>query len=325
MMSELFATVLRANLVAAAAILAVLILRRPTRRLFGPELAYGLWAAPPLAIFATLLPARSIEGAAGHALAEAVADISLPGLTLWALGVAATAAGLAWAQLRFLAEARAGRVGPSVVGVISPQIVMPRDDGSYSDEERALIRAHEREHVARQDPRARAVAAVLQAAGWFNPLIHLGAHVMRLDQELACDAAVLRRRPRDRCLYARTLLKTQLATQPLPFGCYWPARGAHPLEVRVALLKDTQPHDSLTGALLISAAILTCAITAWSVQPPAPRHPLPIHQLWGAQQGRHMSVMLITWPAREDSRGELIGRNAIDRPPADARRAPPRS
>ena len=148
---------------------------------------------------------------------------------------------------------------------------------------------------------------------------------MRLDQELACDAAVLRRRPRDRCLYARTLLKTQLATQPLPFGCYWPACGAHPLEIRVALLKDSRPHDSLTGALLISAAILTCAITAWSVQPPAPRHPLPIHQLWGAQQGRHMSVMLITWPAREDSQGELIGRNAIDRPPADARRAPPRS
>ena len=265
MMSELFATVLRANLVAAAAILAVLILRRPTRRLFGPELAYGLWAAPPLAIFATLLPARSIEGAAGHALAEAVADISLPGLTLWALGVAATAAGLAWAQLRFLAQARAGRAGPSVVGVISPRIVMPRDDGSYSDEERALIRAHEREHVARQDPRARAVAAVLQAAGWFNPLIHLGAHVMRLDQELACDAAVIQALPERRRDYGATLLKAHMSSPSSPLACTWLA-GTHPLEVRLTTLalRPVTLQRYLRGAAAVGATALVVAAVVWA-------------------------------------------------------------
>ena len=305
MMSEILAAILRANLVGAVAVLAVLILRIPARRLFGPELAYTLWAAPALAAFATLLPARSIEGDTGHAMAEAVSGFAAAGLAIWALGLAATAAGLAVAQLRFLAQARAGHAGPSVVGVIAPRIMMPRAGGTYSNEELALIRAHEREHVTRQDPRSAALAASLQAFCWFNPLVHLGAYLMRLDQELACDAAVLRQRPRDRCLYAKTLLKTQLTTQPLPFGCYWPSRGAHPLEVRIRSLKDTRHHDGLTGPVLIGAALFTCAVAAWSVQPPVPRHPLPIHQLWDAQQGKHMSVMLITWPARE--RAERLG------------------
>jgi beta-lactamase regulating signal transducer with metallopeptidase domain len=153
------------------------------------------------------------------------------------LGAAVLAGVFALAQARFMAELAAGRAGPAVVGLISPRIVMPADDGAYSPQERELIRAHERAHVARKDPRAVAFVALAQCACWFNPFVHLAAHLLRLDQELACDAAVVLSRPRSRALYARTLLKTQLAAAPLPFGCYWPARGAHPLEVRVALLK----------------------------------------------------------------------------------------
>ena len=299
MMSEVFAVMLRANLVVSATVLLVLALRLPARRLFGPELAYGLWAAPPMAALATLLPARTVDGEARHDLAIAVADISGIGLLIWGLGVMIAALLLIRAQLRFLAEARRGASGPSVVGVISPRILMPADDGAFTAEERELIRAHEREHVARQDPRANALAAVLQALGWFNPLLHLGAHVMRLDQELACDAAVLKRRPRARGLYAHTLLKTQLTTQALPFGCHWPAHAIHPLEVRISLLKSPRADHGLTGPLMIGAVLITCALSAWSVQPPVPRHPLPILALWEQQQGPHMSVMLLTWPARE--------------------------
>lgn len=301
MMSEVLAAILRVNLVFAGAVLAVLLLRTPVRRLFGAEQAYTLWAAAPLAVLATLLPARTVEGARDHALAQAVADVSAEGLMIWALGVILAAIGLIRAQHRFLAAARAGRVGASVVGVISPRIILPREDGTFSDVERDLIRSHEREHIARQDPRASALAAVLQTVCWFNPLAWIGAHVMRLDQELACDAAVLRRRPADRSVYARTLLKSQLAHQALPFGCYWPARGAHPLEVRIGLLKDTRRHDGLTGPLVVAALVVAGAVGAWTLQPPLERHPLPIHQFWDSQQHKSMSVMLITWPAREAS------------------------
>ena len=299
MTSEVLAALLRSNLVLALAILAVLALRIPVRRFFGPEIAYGLWAVPPVAALASVLPARVDDAAPQvHALAAAVADISAPALLAWALGVVLVVAGLARAQARFMKSAAKGAAGPAVVGVINPRVLMPADDGTYSPEERALIRAHERQHVARCDPRAGAAAAVLQALCWFNPLVHLGAHLMRLDQELACDAAVLRQRPRDRALYAKTLLKTQLAAQPLPFGCYWPSRGQHPLEVRIGALRAAPRLDGLIGTSLVGTAIVSAAIAAWHLQPPAPR-PGPVVELWERQQRQPVtSVMLVSLPSK---------------------------
>lgn len=298
MTADVLAALLRANVIGAAAVLAVLALRIPTRRLFGPEVAYGLWALPPLAAFATLLPARTEDGAQGAGfIVAAVGDHSAALLGLWLGGLAIVFAGLARAQARFMQAVRAGKVGPSVVGVISPRIVMPADDGTYTEEERALIRSHEREHVNRMDPRAGALASALQAICWFNPLVHIGVQVMRLDQELACDAAVLRRRPRDRTLYAKTLLKTQLASQPLPFGCYWPARGPHPLEVRIGLLRAPRAHDGLIGPLFIATGLLVGAWLGWRMNPPVPP-PAPMVELWRSNAGGPtMSVMLIRAPA----------------------------
>lgn len=297
MTSDILAALLRFNLVLALGVIVVLALRFPTRRLFGPEIAYGLWGVPPVAALASILPARVDDAAPEiHALAAALADVSLAGLLAWGTGVALAITGLAHAQARFNRAAAQGRAGPAVVGVIAPRVLMPADDGTYSVEERALIRAHEREHVARCDPRAGALAAVLQAVCWFNPLVHLGTHLMRLDQELACDAAVLRRRPRDRALYARTLLKTQLAAQPLPFGCYWPSRGQHPLDVRIGALRTAPRLDGLMGSCLVSLSILSAAFAAWHFQPPAPR-PGPLVELWERHQRQPVtSVMLVSLP-----------------------------
>src|SRR5580698_5904339 len=60
-MSEALVNLLRLNLVAAAAIGIVLILRVPVRRLFGPRIAYGLWSLVILAVAAMLAPARTVR------------------------------------------------------------------------------------------------------------------------------------------------------------------------------------------------------------------------------------------------------------------------
>lgn len=232
---------LQANLAAAGAILFVAAARLPVRRQYGAEAAYHLWLIPPavalvgLVLFFVNLTPEAV--ARPHAYPE----IARLALAVWLGGVVAAAAIFALAQRRFHAELRAGRAGPAVVGFISPRIVMPADEAGYSSEELELIRAHERTHVARKDPRAVAFLAAAQCLCWFNPLVHLAARLLRLDQELACDAAVMLSRPKSRGLYAGTLLKTQLAATPLPLGCYWPARGKHPLEVRMALLASTRP------------------------------------------------------------------------------------
>ena len=241
---------LRVNLAAGAAIAVVAIARLPLRRLFGPAAAYQLWTIPPVVGLLTFLLAfipRNGEGSWAADIAARAPGLGLL-LPVWGAGAIGLAALFALAQARFLAEVRAGRGGPAVVGLIAPRIVLPADDGRYTVQERELIRAHEREHVARKDPRGAAFAALFQCLGWFNPLVHVAAHLLRLDQELACDAAVVMKRPGSRGLYARTLLKTQLAGAPLPFGCYWPARGQHPLEVRIAGLKRRPDRGHAGGA-----------------------------------------------------------------------------
>lgn len=245
-----------ANVVGGAAVAAIAVLRLPTRQLLGPSAAYNLWALPPLAAFAT-----PIVFLIFHANTPVTAlfdlPVSLPILGLvWSLGALTLALLFAGAQARFMADVRAGRAGPAVIGLIYPRIVLPAEDAGYTAEERELIRAHEREHVARKDPRAAALAALLQCLCWFNPLAHLAAYLLRLDQELACDAAVIRSRPQSRGLYAQTLLKTQLAATPLPFGCYWPARGLHPLEVRIGLLKRRKSILGRSeGAVVVNATV----------------------------------------------------------------------
>jgi beta-lactamase regulating signal transducer with metallopeptidase domain len=286
---------LRVNLVAAAAILAVLALRRPVRHAFGPEIAYRLWAAPPLAAFGTLVPLKTV--ATGPVLLRGLAPASLaPGLLiLWLAGVAVTVACMALAQHRFLKAARAGRSGPAVTGFISARLIMPPDDGRYRPEERELIRVHERTHIDRGDPRAAGLMAAFQALAWFNPLAHIAVRAARLDQELACDRAVVRRYPARRALYAETLLKTQLAGQPLPLGCQWPARGRHPLEVRVALLQDRVPRDGVAGPLMLGGVLTAAVALAWAAEPPLRPH-APIVLAWDAPETTSMSVMIVRWP-----------------------------
>ena len=252
----LIAGVLTVNLAVAAAILAVAVARVPVRRLFGPALAYQLWLAPPvvglLAILLVFVPTDSDIGSVAAASHTPQLGLLAP---VWALGGLLMATLFGIAQARFLAQVRAGCAGPAVVGFIAPRIILPADDGRYSADERELIRAHERVHIARKDPRGAAFVAIFQCVCWFNPFAHLAAHLLRLDQELACDAAVVMNRPGCRSLYARTLLKTQLAGALLPFGCYWPARGRHPLEVRIAALKRRPDHGRSGGAVVIHAPV----------------------------------------------------------------------
>ncbi|WP_426000081.1 M56 family metallopeptidase [Caulobacter sp. DWR1-3-2b1] len=272
------------NLAAGLAILLALILRHPTRALFGAEIAYLLWLLPVAAGLAALLPARAAEPgvvAARHFIMSGDHAAILGGL--WLVGVSLALALLVWSQSRFMQRARLGRAGPAVVGVLVPRMIVPDDyQTRFTIAERAVIRAHERAHIERLDPRINALMALIQCLGWFNPLIHLAVREARLDQELACDARVMGRLSRERGLYARTLLKTQLGARALPLGCHWPAAALHPLEERVIMLTRPQPtlHRTATGGALVMAMSLTAAVGAWSAQPVGPPRPVAAPVVW---------------------------------------------
>jgi hypothetical protein len=169
-----------------------------------------------------------------------------------------------------LARASNPSVGPALVGVVRPRVVVPSDfEARFDATERAMIVAHERTHLARGHASINGLTALLKAANWFNPLVHVAARYARVDQELACDAAVVGRFPGARQTYAQALLKTQLAFMPLPLGCDWPVRSASLLEKRIQMLAQQKPGRVrlLGGAVFIAALTAGAGLAAWSAEP----------------------------------------------------------
>lgn len=308
-LAELLTALIRANLAAGAVILLVVALRDRARNLFGAEVAYGLWLAPLAAGLASLIPARTLMVAATtapHAADPIKTLLATVGhadilVCLWAAGLLAVAGWLGVSQLRFLHRAKLGLAGPALVGVFGPRLVVPADyETRFTPEERRLIRIHERTHMDRGDLLPNALIAGLQAVCWFNPLVHWAAKLMRQDQELACDAAVVARLPGVRRRYAETLLKTQLAPTPLPLGCYWPAPSRHPLEERIGLLHQTTPQvrRHMAGSLSVLALTLVVGGGAWALKP-AHLAPLPVVVKPSEKPQPVMSFQLYRkgWPA----------------------------
>ncbi len=267
MASELTALVLRAALFSSLAIVLLLGTRTLLRRQLGASLAYQAWLLVPLVAIAALMPARSapqllrvdalrpVQALAAQATPAASNQQVDLLLAVWICGATVAALGFLLGHYAFMR--RAGRlkptgddsediyigapgVGPASVGLLRPRIVVPPDFAQrYSPAEQALILAHERTHVARRDALANLAAALLQSLFWFNPLIHFGARRFRHDQELACDAAVMRRCPGQRRVYAEALLKSHTGAFRAGLHCHW--QSPHPTKERIMQLQHTPP------------------------------------------------------------------------------------
>jgi beta-lactamase regulating signal transducer with metallopeptidase domain len=279
MASEALLLLARLNLVASAAIAIVLALRPFVRRRLGAHQAYQLWLTVPLALLGAILPAMEGAGPVGpleHAIGDA--DTWLAAGTrcevifgVWGIGVLVAMGVAAGRYAWFLSRVRSGLAGPAVVGIVAPRLVTPADFADrFTPEERRLVRAHERAHMDRLDPRCNALVLVLQCLNWFNPLVHLAASAMRFDQELACDATVMTRLPTERRRYAETLLHSQHGGAVSPLGCGWSGAGARLLVTRLTTLMQRRPDaERCDLADLMLAALWTLVlVAAWSAQAP---------------------------------------------------------
>jgi len=173
-----------------------------------------------------------------------VSSVSL--LVPWALGTLALGGWMWRRHRRYLGgllprpDGWPWRIGaggqPGVFGALRPRLVLPLDFKSrFEVDDRRLILAHERVHARRCDPLWNLLAAALLAAQWFNPLAWWAHAVFRRDQEISCDAAVLRRRPRQASRYARLLARDAQSAAGSPVASHWPGR--HPAVERVAMLR----------------------------------------------------------------------------------------
>jgi beta-lactamase regulating signal transducer with metallopeptidase domain len=269
-MIELFALALiRAQITAAAAVLLVIILRPSARRLFGPRRAYGLWAVVPAAAAAAFLPSLAETmhlGAPTRPLGVWAWKLIL----LWLAGCAVATAILVLRERLFRKKVEQGLAGPAVMGALWPRVVLPADFAQRFDvREREMITLHERTHINRGDPIANLVIAVAGVLGWCNPMIALASHLVRIDQELACDATVVALRSDIRADYAKALMKAQMSVSTSPLACGW---ATHPLILRVSLLNRREPslHRDIAGFLTMTFLAIMAMVVVWSVSPRGP-------------------------------------------------------
>jgi len=222
----------------------VLVLRRPVARHFGPQTAYALWALPllrllmpPIVLPASFAPAPAMPVAvtvpveAARVAVATVPAAEAPSVPWAAMVLAAWIAGalafLAWrcrGYFRMRAELLAGSrpvgeagkvrlvetpalVSPVAFGVLDKVVALPL--GFMALEDRAardLAIEHELAHHRGHDLLANMLAQPLLALHWFNPVAWAGWRAMRRDQEAACDARVIARRPAaDRAYYGQVI------------------------------------------------------------------------------------------------------------------------
>lgn len=84
-------------------------------------------------------------------------------------------------------------LGPAVVGLASPEIVVPRWLLEKSGDEQRLVMLHEKEHIAARDQYLPVAALVVATLLPWHPAVWWALARMRLAVELDCDARVLRR------------------------------------------------------------------------------------------------------------------------------------
>lgn len=173
------------------------------------------WLLTPETTASVTQAVRAVTTATGALPADA------PSFTSWRsrLGqldtplLVAWAAGTLWLALRWVLLVRALRrhmrgakhqhvdgqsalvtndIGPAVIGVLRPRMVLPSWFFELDSGLRALILSHEFEHVRARDQMVLTMARTFTTIMPWNPLVWALARRMRLSTEVDCDRRVLR-------------------------------------------------------------------------------------------------------------------------------------
>jgi len=189
--------------------------------------------------------ARAAEGGRAHT--------SLP--LVWAIGSALFGLRILTSQL---AARRMRLSSPATIGLFRPKIFIPAD---FPDRDAAL--AHESAHVRRRDPLTQLLGNVACAVYWFHPLAWLALRLSVLEQERACDDAVLRA-GFEPLRYAEVLLRAAGGRVAGAMGM----SSTRELERRLRSIVDGKSRARVrpwavvaVGAIALSAATAVAAMT----------------------------------------------------------------
>ncbi|MFN6972470.1 MAG: TonB family protein [Rheinheimera sp.] len=280
-------------------LLLILLLGHPLLlKQLGARTLYALWLSVPMLFAATTLatwlpwPAVQSEIMIVKVTTQQLQQLQQQWLQhdwllwLWAAGVVLVVAMIGvthWSLQRLLRQAQPvvaddqhlaavpcyqseRLAGPHISGILRPQVLLPSDFfHRFTLQQQQLILRHELAHWQRGDLHWNYLALALLAVCWFNPLIWLAYRRYRQDQELACDALVLKNAsPQERIAYGYALVSNlqQAANGWQPLTYHYGDKQM----IKQRLMQLQQSHGFSKMAVLGGLALVV-ASALWLQQP----------------------------------------------------------
>lgn len=158
---------------------------------------------------------------------------------------------------------------PALFGYLRPRLLLP--EGIFeklSDKELSFAFMHELGHLKRHDIGVSWLIAGLQVIHWFNPLVWFAFYQLRVDQESACDEAVLSRmKSRQSADYAKAIVGF---LEKFCQNCQLPAlagvlENKSQMRKRIVRIvqyrKSSQIFSFIAFVLLLSAGLMLFSLT----------------------------------------------------------------
>lgn len=304
-------------------LLVLLLEHRSLLKHFGARTLYALWLSVPLLLLssalASLLPWRAVHSeiyivkVTAQQMQQLQQQLQQQDwlVLLWAAGamvVFAVIGAMHWSLQQMLRQARPiptndtqvsvehcyqsdQLTGPHISGFLRPTVLLPRDFAQrFSPQQQQLILRHELAHWQRGDLHWNYLALALLAVCWFNPLIWLAYRRYRQDQELACDALVLKDAcQQDRIAYSYALVSNlqQAANGWQPLTYHYGDK-----QMMKQRLMQLQQNKGFSKIAVLCSLVFVAAAGLWLQQPayakaeqPAPEMRVePKYPLAAAQQ-----------------------------------------
>ncbi|TKB03416.1 M56 family metallopeptidase [Alteromonas portus] len=163
---------------------------------------------------------------------------------------------------------------PMLFGFISPKVLIPFSFKSvFSTKQQALVLEHENIHRKHHDHLWNMSALIIAIVFWFNPLVWLALKSFRINQELACDHAVLKdKTDNEKLTYAKALVQcAEHSSNALHFtrGLYPTFGEKRTMIKRLNAIKQPMRNNKVLAAGVLSVAALLTINTALANAPVA--------------------------------------------------------
>jgi hypothetical protein len=166
-------------------------------------------------------------------------------------------------------------IGPAIVGLLEPKIVLPRWTLSLAPEERALMLRHEQEHLLTHDGRLTTGLLLAVLAMPWNPAMWYALRRLRTAIEVDCDRRVLRAFP-DVRRYGALLVDVAQRADGSSLAVAGFSERAAPLARRIQAMTASirrRPVFLEVGSGVVGATALVGSIAL--LPPEAPARPVP--------------------------------------------------